>query len=153
MVVLNILSRTSSTNPNRRCRRVQLHLITNKHTHTHGQIAFGRNPLDKGSACRRDFYLARRNTNKRLTPMPTAEFWVLVNWKIESLWQTYMPPAGFWVLVNWEIKSLWQTLDVTDLSFTFWVCCPLYTASVTYPVRLNTDRKLTHQETNALFRS
>jgi len=41
------------------------------HTHTHG---LGRNPLDEGSACRRDLYLTTHNTHNRQTSMSPAGF-------------------------------------------------------------------------------
>jgi hypothetical protein len=39
-----------------------------------GQTTVGRTPLDEGSARRRDLYVARHNTRKRQTSMPTAGF-------------------------------------------------------------------------------
>jgi hypothetical protein len=41
------------------------------HSMSHKNI-FGRTPLDKGSACRRDLYLTTHNIYKRQTSMPTA---------------------------------------------------------------------------------
>ena len=42
--------------------------------HTQGHTTIGRNPLDEGSARRRDLYLTTPNTHNRQTCMPPAGF-------------------------------------------------------------------------------
>ena len=41
---------------------------------THNETTVGRNPVDEGSALRRDLYLATHNTHNRQTPIPPAGF-------------------------------------------------------------------------------
>jgi hypothetical protein len=56
-----------------RCRKLLLHLITLKATHTHTHT-FDRTPLDGGSAICQEIYMATHNIHKRYTSMLLAGF-------------------------------------------------------------------------------
>jgi hypothetical protein len=144
MVVLNILSRTSSSNPHRRCRRVQLHLITNTHTdklHSVG-LLWTRDRLVAETSIWQD---ATLTSDRHPTPRRNSEF--LLTGKCSHCHRHTCPQRDSEFLLTGKCSHCDRHL--TSLTSVLRPEC----ASVTYPVRLNTDRKLTYQKVNALFRS
>jgi hypothetical protein len=78
--------------------------------HTKRRTTFGRTPLDKWSARRRDFYPTNHNTHKRQTSMPPVVFEPTISAGEQH--QTYaldLEPTGTGTdAIAWR-KSLWPT--------------------------------------------